>query len=185
MSAMTRRSSVPRATTMSPRSRRFMPTTCCTGSPRSRRCRPTLDEIARRRGEILGPRPALSGRRAIAGGSLGYCYAACTGRARPIDSRSRTRSISMRAEVGRGIGRALLSELIDRCTAARLSADGRGHRRQRYDGLRSGCTRRWASRKSGYCPRSASSSARWVDIVLMQRALGRGRWHTARLRNRR
>jgi L-amino acid N-acyltransferase YncA len=76
---------------------------------------PELDEVARRRREVLRHGlPFLVAERA--GRVLGYCYAA------PYRSRSAYRftledSIYIdQAEVGRGLGRALLARLIDRCT---------------------------------------------------------------------
>ncbi len=77
---------------------------------------PDLDEMVRRRGEILARGlPYLVAEQS--GRVLGYCYAS------PYRTRSAYRftledSIYVDAgEVGRGIGRALLRELLERCAA--------------------------------------------------------------------
>ena len=119
-----------RATTMSPRSPRSMRITCCTGWPRSRKCRRSTDEIGRRRDEILAHGlPYLVAERG--GRVVGYCYA---GPFRPRIGYRFTLEDSIYvdpAEIGRGIGRALLEPVLARCADARLPPDGRGDRRPR------------------------------------------------------
>ena len=107
---------VARSTT-SPRSRRSTATTCCTASPRSRRCRPRSRRWragAARFWRAACPiwSPSAPSERDV----VGYCYA---GLIRPRSAYRFTVEDSIYidgAEVGRGIGRALLSELIERCT---------------------------------------------------------------------
>ncbi|HUC71062.1 MAG TPA: GNAT family N-acetyltransferase [Stellaceae bacterium] len=133
---------------------------------------PEPSEIARRRQEILARGlPYFVAERA--GRVLGYCYAS------PYRARSAYRfsvedSIYIDpAELGRGIGRALLSELIEQCVA-------RGYRQmvaviggsEQWPSIRLhqalGFTEIGVLRAIGY------KFGGWVDTVLMQRALGEG-----------
>jgi L-amino acid N-acyltransferase YncA len=133
---------------------------------------PETGEIARRRQEILVQGlPFLVAERT--GRVLGYCYAG------PYRTRSAYRfsvedSIYIDpVEVGRGIGRALLERLIDRCAA-------QGYRQMvaviggsdQWPSIRLhralGFTEIGVLRAIGY------KFGGWVDTVLMQRALGEG-----------
>jgi L-amino acid N-acyltransferase YncA len=133
---------------------------------------PDLCEMARRRGEILARGlPYLVAEQS--GRVLGYCYA----------SRYRTRSAYRfavedsvyidGAEVGRGIGRALLSELIDRCTA-------QGYRQMvaviggsdQWPSIRLHAALGFA--QAGVLSAIGFKFGAWVDTVLMQRPLGEG-----------
>jgi phosphinothricin acetyltransferase len=133
---------------------------------------PELDEAARRRREVVGHGlPYLVAERS--GRILGYCYAA------PYRSRSAYRftledSIYIdQAEVGRGLGRALLTSLLDRC--AQL-----GYRQMvaviggsdTWPSLRLHAAVGFA--RIGVLPAVGFKFGSWVDIVLMQRALGLG-----------
>jgi phosphinothricin acetyltransferase len=133
---------------------------------------PEPDEVASRRREVLRHGlPFLVAERA--GRVLGYCYAA------PYRSRSAYRftledSIYIdQAEVGRGLGRALLARLIDRCTEV-------GHRQMiaviggsdTWPSLRLHTALGFA--RIGVLPAVGFKFGSWVDIVLMQRALGLG-----------
>jgi L-amino acid N-acyltransferase YncA len=133
---------------------------------------PDLEEMARRRGEIVDRGlPYLVAERS--GRILGYCYA----------SRYRTRAAYRftvedsiyidAAEVGRGVGRALLFELIERCTA-------QGYR-QMVAVI--GGSDQWPSiglhaalgfMRIGTLAAVGFKFGAWVDTVLMQRALGEG-----------
>ena len=129
-------------------------------------------EIARRRSDILDRGlPYLVAERS--GRVLGYCYAA------PYRPRSAYRftledSIYLdEAERGRGIGRTLLAELLDCCTAL-------GYR-QMVAVI--GGSDTWPSirlhaalgfTRTGVLPAVGFKFGSWVDIVLMQRALGSG-----------
>ncbi|MFZ3237052.1 MAG: N-acetyltransferase family protein [Stellaceae bacterium] len=133
---------------------------------------PEPNEIAERRCEILARGlPYLVAERA--GRVLGYCYAS------PYRTRSAYRfsvedSIYIDpAELGRGIGRALLSELIEECAA-------RGCR-QMVAVI--GGSEQWPSinlhralgfNEIGVLRAIGYKFGGWVDTVLMQRALGNG-----------
>ena len=133
---------------------------------------PALDEIARRRGAILDRGlPYFVAERS--GRVIGYCYAS------PYRARSAYRftledSIYIdTAEIGRGIGRALLSDLIERCAAL-------GYR-QMVAVI--GGSEQWPSirlhealgfARIGVLPATGFKFGGWVDTVLMQRTLGAG-----------
>ncbi len=134
---------------------------------------PDPDEVARRRREILAcglPYLVATGR---FGRVLGYCYAS------PYRTRSAYRfsvedSIYVdQAERGRGIGRALLSELIEQCTARdyrqMVAVIGGG---EQWPSIRLhqalGFSEIGVLRAIGY------KFGGWVDTVLMQRGLGDG-----------
>jgi len=133
---------------------------------------PDIDELASRRRDILGRGlPYLVAEQS--GRVLGYCYAG------PYRTRSAYRfaledSIYIdQAEVGRGLGRALLATLLDRCTEL-------GYRQmvaviggsETWPSIRLhaalGFTRTGTLHAVGF------KFGSWVDIVLMQRALGPG-----------
>jgi phosphinothricin acetyltransferase len=133
---------------------------------------PDEDEIARRRREILAQRlPHLVAERS--GRIVGYCYAgryhARSGYRFTIED-----SIYVDAtEVGRGIGRTLLAGLLERCSEL-------GYR-QMVAVI--GSSENWPSirlhqalgfTRIGTLGAIGFKFDRWVDIVLMQRALGSG-----------
>ena len=133
---------------------------------------PDPDEIARRRRDVLRHGlPYLVAKRS--GRALGYCYAA------PYRLRSAYRftledSIYIdQAEVGRGLGRALLTSLLDRCAEL-------GYRQMvaviggsdTWPSLRLHAALGFA--RIGVLPAVGFKFGSWVDIVLMQRALGLG-----------
>ncbi len=133
---------------------------------------PELDELAIRRREILTlGLPYLVAERS--GRVVGYCYA----------SRYRTRSAYRftledsiyidAAETGRAIGRALLSDLIERCSelgyrqmVAVIGGSDQWPSIRLHEAL--GFTR------TGLLPAVGFKFGGWVDTVLMQRALGPG-----------
>src|ERR1700751_1387052 len=133
---------------------------------------PDPDELASRRRDIVGRGlPYLVAERS--GRVLGYCYAS------PYRTRSAYRftledSIYIdQAEVGRGLGRALLAAVLDRCADL-------GYR-QMVAGIGGGGP--WPSirlhaalgfTRIGVLPAVGFKFGSWVDIVLMQRALGPG-----------
>jgi L-amino acid N-acyltransferase YncA len=134
---------------------------------------PGLDEIASRRHDILARGlPYLVAERS--GRVLGYCYAG------PYRTRSAYRftvedSIYIdQTEAGRGLGRALLAALLDRCTEL-------GYRQMVAV---VGGSDTWPSirlhaalgfTRVGGLPAVGFKFGLWVDIVLMQRALGSGK----------
>ncbi|HVO09196.1 MAG TPA: GNAT family N-acetyltransferase [Vicinamibacteria bacterium] len=133
---------------------------------------PTVVELEARRAEIL--RHGLPYLVAEVGGEVvGYSYATAY---RPRSAYRHTVEDSVYVRdgfQGRGVGRALLTELIERCSAgpwrqmvAVIGDSGNAasialHRRL---GFRRVGTLRGVGHKLG----------RWVDTVLMQRALGQG-----------
>jgi L-amino acid N-acyltransferase YncA len=133
---------------------------------------PDIDEFASRRRDILARGlPYLVAEQS--GRLLGYCYAG------PYRTRSAYRfavedSIYVdEAEVGRGLGRALLATLLDRCAEL-------GYR-QMVAVI--GGSETWPSirlhaalgfTRVGLLPAVGFKFGSWVDIVLMQRALGPG-----------
>ena len=94
-----------------------------------------------------------------------------TGRARLIGSRSKNSIYIDQAEVGRGLGRALLTRLLDRCTEL-------GYRQMvaviggsdTWPSLRLHAALGFA--RIGVLPAVGFKFGSWVDIVLMQRTLG-------------
>lgn len=138
---------------------------------------PAVEEIARRRGEIVTRGlPYLVAERASGtdrGRVIGYCYA---GLFRPRSAYRFTLEDSIyldAAEVGRGIGRALLVPLLARCTEL-------GYRqmvaviggRETIPSIR--LHEALGFTHAGVLPAVGFKFNRWIDIVLMQRALGPG-----------
>jgi L-amino acid N-acyltransferase YncA len=133
---------------------------------------PDFDEIARRRSEILARGlPYLVAERS--GQVLGYCYASCY-RTRAAYRFAVEDSIYIdAAEVGHGIGGALLSALIERCAA-------QGYRQMvaviggsdQWPSIR--LHQRLGFARIGVLAAIGFKFGGWVDTVLMQRALGEG-----------
>jgi phosphinothricin acetyltransferase len=133
---------------------------------------PDQDEIARRRGEIVGRGlPYLVAERA--GRVVGYCYA---GLFRPRVAYRFTVEDSVYVEadeIGRGLGRALLEQVISRCSEL-------GYRqmvaviggRETLGSIR--LHERLGFSPIGVLPAVGFKFGRWIDIILMQRALGPG-----------
>ncbi|MGA8550774.1 MAG: N-acetyltransferase family protein, partial [Stellaceae bacterium] len=133
---------------------------------------PEIDEMARRRGEIVAR--GLPYLVAEEGGHvIGYCYASLY-RTRSAYRFTIEDSIYVdAAEIGRGIGRDLLSALIERCAA-------QGYR-QMVAVI--GGSDQWPSirlhaalgfSRVGLLPAVGFKFGGWIDTVLMQRALGEG-----------
>jgi L-amino acid N-acyltransferase YncA len=133
---------------------------------------PKVDEIARRRREIaalgLPHLVAIQSERVA-----GYCYASLY-RTRSAYRFTVEDSIYVdAAEVGRGIGRALLQTLIERCSelgyrqmVAVIGGSDQWPSIRLHEAL--GFTR------TGLLPAVGFKFGRWVDTVLMQRPLGCG-----------
>lgn len=133
---------------------------------------PDEEELAGRRRDILALKlPYLAAERA--GRVVGYCYASRY-RARSAYRFTLEDSIYVdAAEAGRGIGRALLSTLIERCCEL-------GYRRMVAV---IGGSDQWPSirlhetlgfTRAGLLPAVGFKFGGWIDSVLMQRALGSG-----------
>jgi L-amino acid N-acyltransferase YncA len=133
---------------------------------------PTVEEIARRRAEIVSrglPYLIAERDRKV----IGYCYA---GLFRPRSAYRFTLEDSIyvdAAEIGRGIGRALLEPLLLRSTelgfrqmVAVVGGTETIPSIRLHEAL--GFTR------AGVLPAVGFKFGRWIDIVLMQRALGPG-----------
>lgn len=133
---------------------------------------PSVEEIGRRRGEIIARGlPYLVAERE--GRVVGYCYA---GPFRPRSGYRFTLEDSIYvdpAEVGRGIGRALLTPVIEACEALgyRQMVAVIGGREtvasiRLHEAL--GFTHKGVFEMVGF------KFGRWIDIVMMQRVLGAG-----------
>ena len=133
---------------------------------------PPMEEIGRRRGEILAyGLPYLVAEQH--GRVIGYCHAS---RFRPRTGYRFTLEDSIyidAAETGRGIGRALLSELLTRCSAS-------GYRqmvaviggRETVASVR--LHEALGFTHTGVLPAVGFKFGRWIDIVIMQCSLGEG-----------
>ena len=133
---------------------------------------PAVEEVARRRAEIVGRGlPYLVAEREAR--VVGYCYA---GLFRPRSGYRFTLEDSIyvdAAEIGRGIGRALLEALLVRATEL-------GYRqmvaviggRETVGSIR--LHEALGFTHIGAFPAVGFKFGRWIDIVLMQRALGPG-----------
>lgn len=131
---------------------------------------PTLEEMTRRRGEVLrGGFPYLVAE--IDGTVVGYAYAASY-RAQPAFRHTIENSVYVRdGQHGRGIGRALLAALIARCEAGpwrQMVAVIGDTGNQASIGLHAA----FGFRPAGVVRSVGFKFGRWVDSVLMQRALG-------------
>ena len=133
---------------------------------------PDAAEMARRRAEILGRGlPYLVAE--LEGAVVGYAYAGAY-RPRPAYRHTVENSVYVAAgQAGRGIGRALLADLIVRCaaTGARQMIAVIG------DSGNVGSIALHAAQGfaySGLLRAVGFKHGRWVDSVIMQRALGPG-----------
>jgi L-amino acid N-acyltransferase YncA len=133
---------------------------------------PSLGEISLRRAAMLsGGTPHLVAE--LDGKVVGYCYAGPY-RLRPAYRFTVENSVYVAEHArGRGVGSALLSEVLERCS--------RGPWRQMIAiiGDSANVSSIALHRKFGFAPVGTLNSVgfklgRWVDTVLMQRALGPG-----------
>ena len=133
---------------------------------------PDEDEVGRRRRDILAVKlPYLVAERS--GRVVGYCYASRY-RARSAYRFTLEDSIYVdAAELGRGIGRALLSSLVERCCEI-------GYRQMvaviggsdQWPSIR--LHERLGFMRTGLLPAVGFKFGDWIDCVLMQRTLGPG-----------
>jgi L-amino acid N-acyltransferase YncA len=133
---------------------------------------PDEDEVARRRGDILALKlPYLIAERS--GRVVGYCYASRY-RARWAYRFTLEDSIYVdAAEVGCGIGRALLSTLLDHCRelgyrqmVAVIGGSDQWPSIRLHETLGFG--------RAGLLPAVGFKFGSWIDCILMQRSLGSG-----------
>ena len=133
---------------------------------------PTLEELLRRRAEVLSnDLPYLVAE--LDGEVVGYGYATLY-RPRPAYSNTVEDSVYVRDGLGgRGVGKALLAEVISRCIA--------NGRRQMVAVIGNSenagsiaLHERMGFRLVGVFEAVGFKHGRWVDTVLMQRALGEG-----------
>jgi L-amino acid N-acyltransferase YncA len=133
---------------------------------------PDVQEMARRRGDVLAKGlPWLVAEQD--GRVLGYAYASPF-RPRPAYRFALEDSIYIAPGAqGRGVGRALLAELLARCQAAgarqmlAVIGDSASHGSI-------GLHRALGFRHCGVLPAVGWKFGHWLDVVLMQRALGPG-----------
>jgi phosphinothricin acetyltransferase len=134
---------------------------------------PALAEIARRRAEILARRLPYLVAEGAGGAILGYAYAAPF-RARAAYRLTLEDSIYVaHGEERRGVGRALLAALVERCSAegyrqmvAVIGDSGNAGSISLHERL--------GFRHVGLLSDVGFKHGRWVDSVLMQRPLGEG-----------
>lgn len=135
---------------------------------------PDMAEMARRRDDVLAKGlPWIVAERRDGGGVLGYAYA-CPFRPRAAYRHALEDSVYVADTArGRGVGRLLLAELIARCEAAGArqmfavigdSANAASIALHRALGFEDVGTMRSAGWKFD----------RWLDVVILQRALGLG-----------
>ncbi|MBF0248756.1 MAG: N-acetyltransferase [Alphaproteobacteria bacterium] len=133
---------------------------------------PGVDEILSRRQAVLDAKaPYIVAE--IGGEVLGFAYAAKF-RQRSAFRYTLEDSIYVEPEsTGRGVGTRLLSELVERCAAlgyrqmvAVISGAGNGRSLSLH--------KRLGFVQAGRLPNAGFKHGRWVDAIIMQRALGDG-----------
>ena len=134
---------------------------------------PSADEMAQRRAEVL--EAALPFIVAVSGDGqlLGYAYAAAFRRRTGYRYTLEDSIYVERTATHRGIGTALLTALIDRCAAAgyrQMVAVIADTERTASIGLHE----KLGFKMVGVLPAVGFKFRRWIDVVLMQRALGSG-----------
>lgn len=132
---------------------------------------PDLAEIGRRRTNILAHGlPYLAAE--ADGRVVGFCYASLYRRRSAYRFTVEDSIYVGEASRGRGIGRALLGTLVERCTDLgyrQMIAVIGGSDQWPSIGLH----RAFGFAGVGMLPAAGFKFGRWVDVVLMQRALGR------------
>ena len=103
---------------------------------------------------------------------VGYAYAGAVSSAAGVPLHGRGLGLCSRRLRRQGIGRALLDALIVPCERARRAPDDRGHRRRRERRLDPPARGSGIRRARDCCTSVGWKFGRWLDVVLMQRALG-------------
>lgn len=133
---------------------------------------PSVDEMAKRRADVIGRKfPYLVAE--IDGRVVGYAYASPY-RARPAYRHTLEDSVYVHKDtIGRGVGRSLLEALVEACEKAGcrqlIAIIG--------DSANTGSIRLHAAcgfRRTGTLKAVGFKFGRWVDSVIMQRAVGEG-----------
>ena len=134
---------------------------------------PSEDDMGQRRLDIVSRNyPYLVA--AYAGEVVGYAYASPY-RLRPAYRHTAENSVYLRLEwAGRGIGRRLMSALLAECEARGLRQIVAVIGDSARISPRSASIRASVFARLAFSVRSGSNLNRWVDSVLMQRALGAG-----------
>ncbi|MBB5664370.1 phosphinothricin acetyltransferase [Rhizobium leguminosarum] len=133
---------------------------------------PSEAEMAQRFAAIVGQQYPYIAAAGADGGLLGYAYASAF-RVRPAYRWMVEDSIYLAPEArGRGIGKALMAELIDRCTSLgfrqMIAVTGGASPASIALHLKAGFVEVGLMRGAGY------KHGRWLDTMLMQRSLGEG-----------
>lgn len=133
---------------------------------------PSAEEMARRRDAVIAAGyPHLVAE--LEGEVVGYSYASAY-RPRPAYRFTVENSVYVRADlIGRGVGRALLGALIERCEAGpwrQMIAVIGDTANEPSIGLHAA----FGFRRSGTVRAVGFKFGRWVDSVIMQRELGEG-----------
>jgi L-amino acid N-acyltransferase YncA len=133
---------------------------------------PSVDEIAKRRADVIGRSfPYLVAE--LDGKVVGYAYASLY-RTRPAYRFTLEDSVYIHKDhAGRGVGKALLEALIEACARAgcrQLVAVIGDSANKGSIGLHAAC----GFKRTGTLRAVGFKFGRWVDSVIMQRAVGEG-----------
>jgi len=134
---------------------------------------PSVDEMAQRRAEIVDSGLPFLVAVGPSGQICGYAYAAAFRRRTGYRFTLEDSIYIERTMTHRGIGTALLTTLIDRCAAA-------GYRQlvaviaNSGEGASIGLHKKLGFAMIGTMPAVGFKFRRWLDVVLMQRAIGNG-----------
>jgi L-amino acid N-acyltransferase YncA len=134
---------------------------------------PSAEEMAQRRTEVIDAGLPFIVAVEASGKLLGYAYAGAFRRRTGYRYTLEDSIYVERDATHRGIGTALLTELIDRCAAAgyrQMVAVIADTERAASIGLHE----KLGFKPAGTLPSVGFKFSRWVDVVLMQRALGPG-----------
>ena len=135
---------------------------------------PTVEEMRQRRADVVDIGLPFIVAASAEGQILGYAYAGAFRRRTGYRFTLEDSIYIERTQTHRGIGTALLTALIDRCAAA-------GYRQmvaviaETERAASIGLHEKLGFTHVGVLPAAGFKFRRWIDVVLMQRALGPGR----------
>ncbi|HLI19893.1 MAG TPA: GNAT family N-acetyltransferase [Stellaceae bacterium] len=134
---------------------------------------PSIEEMRQRRAEVVDLGLPFLVAASLDGEILGYAYAAAFRRRTGYRFTLEDSIYVERSQTHRGIGTALLTALIDRCAAAgyRQLVAVIAHAGQAAS---IGLHEKLGFKTIGVMPAVGFKFRRWIDVVLMQRALGPG-----------